>query len=181
VRAGGSQKVLLNARLIASTNRDLPSLVSAGAFRDDLFFRVNAFTIPVPPLRERQDDIPLLARHFLVRFGGSAGPTLADDALHALSHYQWPGNVRELRNLMERAVLMAENGVIRAADLPFVTSRPLPEPSDDAFKPLSEVEREHIRRVLDGVRWHQGRAASILGISSKTLYRKIREYGFSRP
>ena len=179
VRPGGAQKVPLNARLIASTNRDLSALVASGAFRDDLFFRVNGFTIPVPSLRERPDDIPLLARHFLSRFGGASAPTLSDDAVEALSRYRWPGNVRELRNLIERAVLMAQNGVIHAADFPFVASRVV-ENGDTPIKPLSEVERDHIRRVLDATRWHQGRAAAILGISSKTLYRKIREYGFRK-
>ena len=182
VRAGGSQKVPLSARLIAATNRDLAALVAAGAFRDDLYFRVNAFTIPVPPLRDRPDDIPLLARHFLARFGGATPPKLADDAVDALRRYAWPGNVRELRNLMERAVLVADGGIVRTTDLPIASSANGVTLSGEegVMRSLADVEREHIRRVLEGVRWHQGRAASILGISSKTLYRKIREYGFTR-
>jgi DNA-binding NtrC family response regulator len=181
VRAGGSQKVPLTARLIAATNRDLGALVAAGAFRDDLFFRVNAFTIPVPPLRDRPEDIPLLARHFLARFGGGSPPSLADDAVEALCRYGWPGNVRELRNLMERAVLVAEGGVVRSRDLPFASPSTNGAAADqNVLRALVDVERDHILRVLEGVRWHQGRAASILGISSKTLYRKIREYGFKR-
>jgi DNA-binding NtrC family response regulator len=182
VRAGGAQRVPLNARLLASSNRDLAGLAASGAFRDDLFFRINAFTIAVPPLRDRPEDVPLLARHFLQRFGRGAPPTLADDAVDALCRYQWPGNVRELRNLMERAVLLAEGGTIRAADLPVVSPNGADGAGDaSVLRPLDEVERDHIRRVLDNVRWHQGRAASILGISSKTLYRKIREYGFTKP
>jgi DNA-binding NtrC family response regulator len=182
VRAGGTQKVLLNARLIASSNRDLAKLVASGGFRDDLFFRINAFTITVPPLRDRVDDIPLLAGHFLQRFGGGSAPALAADAVDALCRYPWPGNVRELRNLMERAVLLAEGGTIRAADLPLAMGNGADGAADaSVLRPLDEVERDHIRRVLNGVGWHQGRAASILGISSKTLYRKIREYGFTKP
>jgi DNA-binding NtrC family response regulator len=179
-RAGGSQKVALNARLIAATNRDLAALVTEGAFRDDLFFRINALTIALPPLRERADDILLLADYFLTRFGGATPPALDQGAREALRNYRWPGNVRELRNVLERAVLLAQNGTIGIEDLPFMSSTNGAGRAAELTS-LSDVEREHIHRVLEAVQWHQGRAATILGISSKTLYRKIREYGFSRP
>jgi DNA-binding NtrC family response regulator len=180
-RAGGSQKIALNARLIAATNRDLPALVASGAFRDDLFFRINALTVALPPLRERPDDVLLLADHFLGRFSGAAPPLLGDDAMAAIRAYHWPGNVRELCNVIERAVLLCESGTIRASDLPFTQPGAGSAPNGSTLTSLAQVERDHIRLVLDAVHWHQGRAATILGISSKTLYRKIREYGFSRP
>lgn len=186
MRVGGRQKVELNARIIASTNKDLSRLVSSGAFRADLFYRINTISIALPPLRERQGDIPLLAEYFLRRFGGSNPPALSDAALRVMQRYRWPGNVRELRNLIERAVLLAPNGTIEPQDLPLHDPGHSISVSSDAGanggqRALLDVERAHILGVLQQVGWHQGRAASILGISSKTLYRKIREYGFQRP
>ncbi|MDF2774966.1 MAG: hypothetical protein K0S86_4466, partial [Geminicoccaceae bacterium] len=122
------------------------------------------------------------ANHFLAHFGGSNPPRLSDEAMAALQEYRWPGNVRELRNVMERAVLLANGGVIHARDLPLHHA-----PQANGGSPggedvsLAELERRHIETVLSRTNWHQGRAASVLGISSKTLYRKIREYGFHRP
>ncbi len=180
-RVGGTQKVEVDVRVLAATNSDLSMRVSEGQFRDDLYYRVNTIAIELPPLRERAVDIPLLARQFLHQFGKSAPPTLAVDALELLSRYTWPGNVRELRNVMERAVLLAQGPHVRAADLPL---QPTGHGSGSAPSPavsLAELERNHIESVLHDTNWHQGRAASTLGISSKTLYRKIREYGFRRP
>jgi two-component system NtrC family response regulator len=191
MRVGGRQKVELNARIVAATNRDLPQLVHEGAFRADLFYRINTIAIALPPLRERAADIPLLAEHFLKRMGGAAPPKLGDDALRVMQRYRWPGNVRELRNVIERAVLLATDGRIRALDLPLrdmggatpkgAVNVMASAQGATAQRGLLEVERAHILGVLQQVSWHQGRAASILGISSKTLYRKIREYGFQRP
>ena len=187
MRVGGRQKVELNARIVAATNRDLPRLVTDNAFRADLFYRINTISIALPPLRERPNDIPLLAEHFLQRLGGATPPTLSDEALRVMQRYRWPGNVRELRNVIERAVLLATGGNIRPQDLPLrdmvgSTSTGSTGSNGSAGKrALLDVERSHILGVLQQVSWHQGRAASILGISSKTLYRKIREYGFQRP
>ena len=181
-RVGGTQKVEVNARIVAATNKDLSAAVSDGRFRSDLFYRVNTISIVLPPLRERAVDIPLLANGFLAHFGGTHPPRLADDAMRALQEYRWPGNVRELRNVMERAVLLANGGVIQARDLPLHAARTTNGThggTDDVS--LAELERRHIESVLTRTNWHQGRAASVLGISSKTLYRKIREYGFHRP
>ena len=184
MRVGGRQKVELNARIVAATNRDLPRLVTDNAFRADLFYRINTISIALPPLRERAGDIPLLAEHFLQRLGGATPPTLSDSALRVMQRYRWPGNVRELRNVIERAVLLATGGSIGPQDLPL---RDMPGPTfsgvhgPNGQRALLDVERTHILGVLQQVSWHQGRAASILGISSKTLYRKIREYGFQRP
>jgi two-component system, NtrC family, response regulator AtoC len=182
LRVGGTKKVELNARLITSTNRDLDEAVSTHRFRSDLLYRINTISVTLPPLRERDVDVPILAQHFLRQFGGSGAPRLADDAGEAMRHYRWPGNVRELRNVIERAVLLDNDGVIDAADLRLLQPSP-GSASEERINPVSlaELERRHIEGVLRYSNWHQGRAASLLGISSKTLYRKIREYGFQRP
>jgi DNA-binding NtrC family response regulator len=181
-RVGGTQKVEVDVRILAATNRDLAACVNEGTFRDDLFYRVNTIAIELPPLRDRAADIPLLARRFLEQFGRANPPTLAPDAIDLLGRYPWPGNVRELKNVIERAVLLAKGPQIRASDL--TLQIPSPDTVDRAPTPaisLAELERRHIESVLHETSWHQGRAASALGISSKTLYRKIREYGFRRP
>jgi two-component system response regulator AtoC len=181
-RVGGTQKVEVDVRILAATNRDLAACVNEGTFRDDLFYRVNTIAIELPALRDRAVDIPLLARRFLQQFGKANPPTLAPDAIDLLGRYPWPGNVRELKNVIERAVLLARGPLIRASDLT------LQLPSSDSVEraagpaiSLAELERRHIESVLHETSWHQGRAATALGISSKTLYRKIREYGFRRP
>jgi len=181
-RVGGTQKVEVNARIVTATNKDLAVAVSEGRFRSDLFYRINTISIVLPPLRERAVDIPLLANAFLAQFGGAHPPQLSDEAMRALQDYRWPGNVRELRNVMERAVLLANGGVIQARDLPLHdTQAPARGGTNGDVVSLAEVERRHIESVLSRTNWHQGRAATVLGISSKTLYRKIREYGFHRP
>jgi DNA-binding NtrC family response regulator len=180
-RVGGTQKVEVNLRIVAATNKNLAAMVADDSFRGDLFHRINTIRIALPPLRERVVDIPLLAEHFLELFGGAHRPHLADDAIHALTRYTWPGNVRELRNVMERAVLLANGGTIRAADLPIVAAAPVRvAAAPDGAMSLAELERQHIERTLINCAWHQGRASAILGISPKTLYRKIREYGLQR-
>jgi DNA-binding NtrC family response regulator len=180
-RVGGTQKVEVDLRVIAATNRDLAARVSDDLFRDDLFYRINTIAIELPPLRERVVDIPLLARQFLRQFGKSAPPTLTVDALDLLTRYPWPGNVRELRNVIERVVLLAQGPQIRASDLPLQLPGAGSATTSTAALSLAELERRHIESVLHNTNWHQGRAATALGISSKTLYRKIREYGFRRP
>jgi DNA-binding NtrC family response regulator len=181
-RVGGTQKTETNVRVVASTTRDLASMVAAGTFRDDLLHRINTIRIVLPPLRERTVDVPPLARHFLDDFGGMAPPTLTPEAVSALERYRWPGNVRELRNVIERAVLLATGGTIDARDLPIgVETGAAPRVAPASTLTLTELERQHIADVLERSNWHQGRAAELLGISPKTLYRKIREYGFRRP
>jgi DNA-binding NtrC family response regulator len=179
-RVGGTQKVEVDVRVIASSNRDLGQRAREGLFRDDLLYRVNTIEVKLPPLRDRAVDIPLLARQFLRFFGKAQPPTLSTDAIEVLMKYSWPGNVRELRNVIERAVLLAQGPQIRAGDLPLPTGVQ-PTPSGTPAVSLAELERRHIESVLHDTNWHQGRAATTLGISSKTLYRKIREYGFQRP
>lgn len=184
-RVGGTQKVETNVRIIAATNKDLQRAVNENAFRSDLYYRINTIGIALPPLRERAVDIPLLAAHFLKQFGGGSPPRLTEEAIHALQGYRWPGNIRELRNVIERAVLLANGGVIQAHDLPLTSSIIGQGASisggNGGQVSLSDLERQHIESVLQQTSWHQGKAATMLGISSKTLYRKIREYGFERP
>ena len=182
-RVGGTQKVEVNVRLVTATNRDLAAAVQHGQFRDDLLYRINTVTVELPPLRDRTVDIPLLADHFLRRFGGSTAPSLSPDALEAMQEYPWPGNIRELRNVIERAVLLARGSTIRAQDLPLTLSGGAASPASlvGGQLTLADLERRHIEAVLTQTSWHQGRSAEVLGISSKTLYRKIREYGFKRP
>ena len=180
-RVGGTQKVEVDVRVLAASNRDLVHRASEGLFRDDLLYRINTIEIKLPPLRDRAVDIPLLARQFLRLFGKAHPPTLTVEALDVLTRYPWPGNVRELRNVIERVVLLAHGPQIRASDLPLQPPGVgAPTVSSPAIS-LAELERRHIESVLHNTNWHQGRAASALGISSKTLYRKIREYGFVRP
>jgi DNA-binding NtrC family response regulator len=183
-RVGGTQKVEVSVRIVAATNRDMVRAVNEGSFRSDLYYRINTIGITLPPLRERVVDIPLLADHFLHQYGGASPPRLTEEAMEALQRYRWPGNVRELRNVIERAVLLANGGVINASDLPLQSPGPGAIGGNGqaaASVSLAELERRHIETVLNQTNWHQGKAATLLGISSKTLYRKIREYGFKRP
>ena len=207
-RVGGTQQVQVNVRVIASSTRDLSRMVHAGTFRDDLLHHINTIRIALPTLRERIVDVPLLARHFLAPFGepfGQHALQLSADAITVLERYRWPGNVRELRTVIERAALLATDGTVSARDLPLgvevgggarLTPVALlapvrapvheegiavPAPETPLGMTLEALERRHIAAVLDRTQWHQGRAADLLGISPKTLYRKIREYGFTRP
>jgi DNA-binding NtrC family response regulator len=183
-RVGGTQKVEVSVRIVAATNRDMVRAVGEGAFRSDLYYRINTIGITLPPLRERVVDIPLLADHFLHQYGGATPPRLTEEAMEALQRYRWPGNIRELRNVIERAVLLANGGVINASDLPLQAPGPAPSSANGqagTAVSLADLERRHIETVLNQTHWHQGKAATLLGISSKTLYRKIREYGFKRP
>ena len=181
-RVGGTQYVDVRVRVIASTTRDLARLTAAGRFRDDLLHRVSTIRVALPPLRERLTDVLLLAEYFLRQFERGVPLVFTPDAMSALERYRWPGNVWELRNVIERAVLLAADGSIRASDLSLgnevgVAGRVTPVTA----LPLGELERRHIADVLERTHWHQGRAAELLGISPKTLYRKIREFGFRRP
>jgi two-component system NtrC family response regulator len=182
-RIGGTQKVDIDVRLVTSSNRDLELAVRDGRFRDDLLYRLNVVTVALPPLRERAVDIPLLAQHFLTQLAGVATPVLSADAIALMQEYTWPGNIRELRNVVERIVLLARghSGEIRAQDLPLGTAPSATRSPIGSDMTLAALEREHIQAVLSQTNWHQGNAARILDISSKTLYRKIREYGFHRP
>jgi len=180
-RVGSAHRIAVEARFIATAGPDPSAAVRAGAFRADLFDLLGRVSIALPPLRERAVDIPVLAHAFVRELGGAQAPTLAAETVDALQGYAWPGNVRELRNVLERAVLLAGGGIIHAHDLPLPAAGRPTFSTEDVPLSLQELERRHIAAVLQRMQWHQGRAAAILGISAKTLYRKMREYGFERP
>lgn len=180
VKVGGSQRVGVDVRIIAATNKDLLEEMRQGRFREDLFYRLSVVPIQVPPLRERKEDIPLLAEYFLRKFCRKRKRDvrgISDEALRSLESYDWPGNVREMENAIERAVIMTEGDVIQADDLLFYSlrSRATQEPAPEGR--LAEVEKEEIARTLERFHWQKNLAAAHLGINRKTLREKIRKYG----
>ena len=185
-RVGGTKKVEVDVRIIAATNRNLDEHVAEGKFRSDLLFRINNFTIKLPPLRERPEDIPSLAEHFLARTSGGKDMRLGAEAMQVLVNYHWPGNVRELRNVMERAVILASGDEILPEDLPHelrterTSFTAMIGEEDMGAGSLDEMRRKQILTVLEQTGWHQGRASEILGISPSTLYRQLKSYGLTR-
>jgi DNA-binding NtrC family response regulator len=180
-RLGGNTPVPVDFRVIVATNRDLEAAIRAGEFRDDLYWRLNVVNIHIPPLRERPDDISLLAEHFLARFTQAMNRKpmrLSPEALDAMIAYPWPGNVRELQNAVERAVVVGQGEVVRTEDLPLRVTETV---NGDGPGSLSEAERVHIRSVLDASGWNISRAARILEIDRVTLYNKIRKYELKKP
>jgi two-component system, NtrC family, response regulator AtoC len=181
-RLGGHKSISVDFRLICATNRPLEQFVRDGRFREDLYYRVNAFAIRLPSLRERQVDIPVLAQRFLARYCAAQGLPLdskgfSKEALDLLCGYQWPGNIRELESTVSRAALSAPGRSIRASDIEFLhANAAVPIPSGDRLPSLAESERAHIVRVLEAVSWNKKEAARVLDISRGTLYRKIVEY-----
>jgi DNA-binding NtrC family response regulator len=189
-RLGGQKSISVDFRLISATNRPLEQFVRDGRFREDLYYRVNAFAIRLPSLRERQVDIPVLAQRFLARYCAAQGLPLdskgfSREAIDLLVNYPWPGNIRELESTVSRAALSAPGRNIRATDIEFLhATTPLAIPSGDRMPSLAEAERSHIVRVLEAVQWNKKEAARVLDISRGTLYRKIVEYSLepeSRP
>ncbi len=177
VRVGGSQTTKVDFRCIAASNRDLKSLVEAGTFRPDLYYRLNVVSIHAPPLRERKEDVPLLLNHFLEKFSRSMNrpvPEISPEALKLLLNYEWPGNVRELENAVERAMVIRRGQRIEAADFPFQMS----EPSRSNGRSLDEVERAHVEHVVKDTGGNLSQAARVLHIDRTTLYNKLRKYGF---
>ena len=176
---GSSRPREVDARVLAATNKDLRTLVKNRVFREDLFFRLNVITIHMPPLREREDDVLLIASHFATKFAEELGrlvPRLSDDALQILRNYHWPGNVRELENLIQRLVVMIEADVVEVPDLP-PTMRFSLGRGAGLDRTLAEVEAEHIRNVLANVGGNKTRAAEILGIDRKTLRERLKSLG----
>ncbi|MER3414988.1 MAG: sigma-54-dependent Fis family transcriptional regulator [Gemmataceae bacterium] len=188
-RVGGTEPVQVNVRVVAATNKSLEEAIKHGSFRKDLYFRLHVVEILLPPLRDRRDDIPLLAEYFLQQFVRETGRKirgLTPRALDRLLAYSWPGNVRELRNVIERAVVLANGPLLDAEDI--LLSRleePPAVPTTDgrSFRPstLETLEKEHIVKTLDFTDWNKSRAAALLGIERSTLDRKIRAYGLRRP
>jgi DNA-binding NtrC family response regulator len=173
-------------RLICATNRPLEQFVRDGRFREDLYYRVNAFAIRLPSLRERLVDIPVLAQRFLARYCAAQGlppdnKVFTREALDTLMTYSWPGNIRELESTVSRAALSAPGRSIRAQDVEFLHTHSVLQPSGpDRLPSLAEAERAHISRVLEAVQWNKKEAARVLDISRGTLYRKIAEYALQQ-
>jgi transcriptional regulator with PAS, ATPase and Fis domain len=182
-RLGGNTAIDVNFRLISATNRPLDQFVRDQRFREDLYYRVNAFSIRLPSLRERASDIPVLGQRFLARYCASNGMPLdakafSKEAVDLLMHYHWPGNIRELESTVSRAALSSPGRVIRPQDVEFLHASETPAgPSGERLPSLAEAERVHIVKVLDSVNWNKKQAAQVLEISRGTLYRKIVEYG----
>jgi transcriptional regulator with PAS, ATPase and Fis domain len=176
VRLGSNDTLQVDFRCIAATNKPLEAMVKEGTFRPDLYYRLNVFSIHIPALRERREDIPPLVNHFLAKYAAAMNrplPRMSGEALDVLMSYDWPGNVRELENAVERAMLIGRDTEVQASDFPFqVNAVPTPE-----GKTLDEVEKAHIQRVLDDTSWNLSRTARILDIDRTTLYNKLKRYG----
>ena len=184
IPVGATEAVPVDVRIIAATNRDLEEELRKGTFRTDLYYRLNVIQLRLPPLRDRREDIDLLARHFLERLAEREGSTprdLAEETLEALRHYDWPGNVRELENALERAAVVAGGGTLRPDSLPErVVERPEVRLVDEASPPnptMEVIERAYIHWVLEAEGGNKTRAAEVLGIDPSTLYRKLNRYG----
>ena len=195
---GSTKPRAADVRIVAATNRDLAREVREGRFREDLYYRLNTIVVTLPPLRERPEDILLLARHFLKAYSNLGSKTLSTRAEACLQRYAWPGNVRELQHAIQRSLILAQGDVIEPEDLPMdvqaeASSGPVPastgtqEASPGSPAPsapgtpisLEELERKHILAVLERVNGHRGKAAAILGIDPMTLYRKLQAYGLA--
>jgi two-component system response regulator HydG len=184
IRPVGSTKTqAINVRILAATNRDLENAVAQGTFRRDLYFRLNVLTLRIPPLRERRQDIPLLAAHALERLSQDSGHTheLSDDAMRALLAYDWPGNVRELENCLQRCCAITSGLVIHIVDLPSsITGAPArltQETGESRIVPLADLEKQTILNTIAQLDGDKLMAAKMLGIGKTTLYRKLKEYG----
>jgi DNA-binding NtrC family response regulator len=190
-RVGGTKKVEVDVRVIAATNRDLDKDVAEGKFRGDLLYRINNFSIKLPSLRERPEDIPPIVDYFLASISGGKGMSLSVDAMDTLVNYHWPGNVRELRNVIERAVILCNGDEVTVDDLPAeirqarlsIVSTVNGNGHVDLSNPpgsLDEIKKRQILTVLEQTGWHQGKASEVLGISPSTLYRQLKSYGLTR-
>jgi len=183
---GGTRAIPINVRILAATNRDLEAAVQQGTFRRDLYFRLNVLTLRVPPLRERKQDIPLLAGHILERVARTTGVqrNVSDDALKLMLNYDWPGNVRELENCLERACALTTGPTVHIADLPtalqnFHAQAPVVPVNTEtaAVAPLADIEKRAILHAIALLNGDKLEAAKQLGIGKTTLYRKLKEYG----
>ncbi|HVZ83210.1 MAG TPA: helix-turn-helix domain-containing protein, partial [Terracidiphilus sp.] len=189
--------VPIKARIVAATNRDLAAMVEKGTFRKDLFYRLNVVNLRLPSLRDRREDIPLLAAHFLDRISRERGTKfqLSDEALRTMMRHDWPGNVRELENAVERACALSSGPVIHLGDLPTqlqqeglavhraaATAASAEQPGErQGVVPLADLEREAILGAIRALNGDKLQAARLLGIGKTTLYRKLKEYGIADP
>ncbi len=180
-RVGWNEIIKVDFRVICATNKDLEKAVSEGSFREDLYYRLNVFSVFIPPLRERKGDIPLLANYFVQKYARSMAKqitSISPEAMDTIVRYNWPGNVRELENAIERAMVVGKPPAIRPEDLPYQLTEKnhlLPAGS------LAAIEKAHIISVLEQNRWNISRSAEILQIDRVTLYNKIEKYGLKKP
>ena len=180
-RVGGTQPLEADFRVVAATNRDLKKAIADGAFREDLFYRLNVISFVMPPLRQRKEDIPLLCDHFLLRFAQETNKPIrkvAREAMDEMMLYDWPGNIRELENAIERAVVVGKHAQVMPGDLPIVGTPECVMPSDHTLK---GIEKSHILQVLTENAWNISLCAKILGIDRSTLYSKIKRYELQSP
>jgi transcriptional regulator with PAS, ATPase and Fis domain len=182
-RVGGEETVRVDIRVISATKAPLVELVAKGVFREDLYYRLNVVPIELPPLRERDGDVPLLVQHFIRKLGEGRSYTVKTDVLEAMCQYSWPGNVRELENHVAQAIAMAGGSTVLKREhlLPVDKTRRAALSPPSALETLRAVlvraEREHLRNVLRAVGGHRTKAASVLGISRKVLWEKLKDYG----
>ncbi|UCD31031.1 MAG: sigma-54-dependent Fis family transcriptional regulator [Desulfobacterales bacterium] len=180
-RVGGTQPLEAYFRVIAATNRNIEDAINDGIFREDLYYRLNVISFTMPPLRERKEDIPLLAEHFLRRFSQETNKPMDRidrSAMDELMLYEWPGNVRELENAIERAVVVGKSTTIMPQDIPIFCSEYLTPPGNQS---LLEVEKAHIAEILNTNQWNIAKSAKILSIDRSTLYNKIKRYNLIKP
>jgi DNA-binding NtrC family response regulator len=180
-RLGGDKTVDVDFRVICATNKDLEKAIKDENFREDLYYRLNVFSIVLPPLRERREDIPLIARYFLNKYAQSMNKQVADfspEAMEMFTGYDWPGNIREVRNVVERAMVIAKGSLIQAGDLSFPFAPPAAPSSGGGS--LDDVEKDHIIKILNQTKGNIAQAAEILKISRLTLYNKIEKYHLKR-
>lgn len=181
IRVGGTDEIPVDVRVLASSNKSLRRKVEEGSFREDLFYRLNAFVLRIPPLRERMEDVALLSSYFLAKYRKEFGKRIegiSQDAQEALLRYPYPGNVRELENVIERAVILCEEGVIRPAHLPerIFQISPGRSPGAANLKSLAQVEEDHIHQVMAATGGNKNEASEILGISRTSLWRKLKRF-----
>jgi len=177
-RVGGEETTQMEARIVAATNKNLIELAEKGLFREDLFYRLNIFTINVPPLRERKEEIPKLVIHLLGKINLEVHKkvnTIPFEVMEMLKNHEWLGNIRELENTLMNAVLLAKDNVLEKEYFNFVRSNNPQSPSQNIVS-LAEVEKKHIEYILDHVKWNKSQASKILGITKTTLYNKIAQY-----
>jgi DNA-binding NtrC family response regulator len=180
-RLGGTEEITVDVRIVAATNRNLKEGIARGHFREDLFYRLSAFTVEIPPLRERREDVCLLAEHFTRQFNVrfSVSKRISDAAMDALVRHSWPGNVRELIHVLEQAIALSDGDTVMLDDLPSSVrgaGAAASAASPDDIPTLREIERRHVYSVLDTVAGNRAQAARLLGISERTFYRLLRKY-----